>query len=85
MDYSTRNNGTNKEYFSLPKSKSSIWCQKYNFIEKFMSNSDMFIQYKGLINDFYRNINKKKYVKQNGDLTGFYGNFYKIKKVLEKE
>lgn len=80
------NTWKNKDYFSLQKSPNSLWCHKYNFFtEKFMNNSNMFIQYKGLINDFYRNINKKKYVKQNGDLTGFYGNFYKIKKVLEKE
>jgi len=69
-----------KNYFSLGKTKSGIFCQKYNFIGETMPDFDMFKQYQGVIKNFYRSVDKK-YIKSNGDIIGNYANFYKIKKV----
>jgi hypothetical protein len=73
-----------KDYFSLGKTKSGIFCQKYNFIGEIMPDFDMFKQYQGVIKNFYRSVDKK-YIRSNGDIAGNYGNFYKIKKVKESE
>jgi len=73
-----------KNYFSLGKTKSGIFCQKYNFIGEIMPDFDMFKQYQGVIKNFYRSVDKK-YIRSNGDISGNYGNFYKIKKLNANE
>lgn len=70
----------NKDYFTLGKTKSAIFCQKYNFIGQMMPDFKIFKDYQGVINNFYRSVDKK-YIKENGDITGNYSNFYKLKKV----
>ena len=84
----------NSEYFTLGKAAGP---EKYRHFERVMSGHKIVEQYRGLIRDFYRSIDSKKYINNHihpsgsmsssefTDLAGFYSGFYKIKKLNANE
>lgn len=84
----------NSEYFTLGKAAGS---EKYRHFERVMSGHKIVEQYRGLVRDFYRSIDSKKYINnfihpsgrmsssEFTDLVGFYSGFYKIKKLNANE
>ena len=84
----------NSEYFTLGKAAGP---EKYRHFERVMSGHKIVEQYRGLVRDFYRSIDSKKYINnfihpsgrmsssEFTDLVGFYSGFYKIKKLNANE
>jgi hypothetical protein len=84
----------NSDYFTLGKSGSS---RKYTHLEEVMPDHRIVKEYNGLVRDFHRSINDKKYINNfvhpsgrlSGsaftDLVAFFSGFHKIKKLDANE